>query len=280
VNRLSKGFADIIAAHKGIRIMLIFLFKLLITPVFIGTATLAGRRWGPVVNGLLVSLPLTTGPISFILASEYGRKFASKAAAGNLAGQVSMCLFCLTYSLLAQKRYWQVSAIAAIAAFLATTFVLNRVSWQLLPAFITLLSVIALVAFIVPQRRVALAVSAPPRWDLPARMGIATMFVIVLTSVANVLGPQLSGLISTFPIFGVLFAVFTHFQQGPQAASNLLRGIVLGSVAYAAFFLTVGVCLIPLGMALTYLLALLVALLVSGFFYLVTKREGLRLAAK
>ena len=258
--------------------MVIILFKLLITPIFIGSATLAGRRWGPVVNGLVVGLPLTTGPISFIIANEYGLPFATRAAAGNLAGQVSMCVFCLTYSLVAQKNNWKVSASAAVVAFLATTFILNRVSWQLLPAFLILMAAIALVASIVPQQNVASVVSVPPRWDLPARIGIATTFVIVLTTVANVLGPQLSGLISTFPIFGVLFAVFTHFQQGPQAASNLLRGIVLGSMAYAAFFLTVGVCLIPLGMALTYALALLVALLVSGFFYLVTKREGRRLS--
>ena len=257
--------------------MVIILFKLLITPILISSATLAGRRWGPVVNGLVVGLPLTTGPISFILANEYGLKFATTAAAGNLAGQVSMCVFCLTYSLVAQKSGWKVSATVAIAAFLATTFILNRVSWQLQPAFLILMGAIALVARIVPQRPLALAVSAPPRWDLSARIGIATTFVIVLTTAANVLGPQLSGLISTFPIFGVLFAVFTHFQQGPQAASNLLRGIVLGSVAYTAFFLTIGVCLIPLGMALMYVLAPLAALLVSGFFYFVTKRESLRL---
>jgi hypothetical protein len=125
---------------------------------------------------------------------------------------------------------------------------------------------------------VALAVIAPPKWDLPARIAIATTFVIVLTTLANMLGPQLSGLISTFPIFGVVFAVFTHSQQGPKAASNLLRGIVLGSVAYAFFFLTIGLCLIPTGMALTYVLAPLAALLVSGFFYFITKREGRRLA--
>jgi hypothetical protein len=258
--------------------MAILLLKLFITPILISTATLAGRRWGPVVSGLVVGLPLTTGPISFILANEYGLAFATKAAVGNLAGQVSMCVFCLTYSLLAQKSSWKVSAPLAVSAFLLTTFVLNQVSWQLLPAFIILALAIALVASIVPQRRVAVAVTAPPKWDLPARIAIATTFVIVLTTVANVLGPQLSGLISTFPIFGVVFAVFTHSQQGSQAAANLLRGIVLGSVAYACFFLTIALCLIPIGMALTYVLALLAALVVSGFFYFLTKRAGRRLA--
>ena len=72
--------------------MNVWLFKLLATPAFIGLATLAGRRWGPVVNGLLVGLPLTTGPVSLILAYQYGPAFAAKAAAGNLAGQVSMVL--------------------------------------------------------------------------------------------------------------------------------------------------------------------------------------------
>jgi ethanolamine transporter EutH len=220
--------------------MNITLFKLLVTPFFIGFATLAGRRWGAVVNGLIVGLPLTTGPISFILANQYGLEFATKAAIGNLAGQVSMCIFCLTYSLLAQKCNWLISAIVAIAAFLTTTMVLNSVTWQLFPAFVVLIVMIVLVSWSIPQHSVTRYTVAPPNWDLPARIGLATTFVIMLTTFANVLGPQLSGLISTFPIFGVIFAAFTHNQQGTQAASNLLRGIVLGSVSYAFFFLVMG----------------------------------------
>lgn len=256
------------------------LFKLLITPFFIGSATLAGRRWGPVVNGLVVGLPLTTGPISFILANEYGLRFATKAAAGNLAGQVSMCMFCLTYSLAARRAGWKVCAATAISTFLATTFALNTVSWELLPAFAVLLITIAGVITIVPQRDVAVSTAPPPRWDLPARIVVATTFVVALTTLANSLGPQLSGLVSTFPIFGVVFAAFTHFQQGPQATTNLLRGIVLGSISYAFFFLTIGVCLIPLGIAATYSLAFLAAMLGSGFFYWVTQRETRHLASR
>ncbi len=259
--------------------MAILLFKLLVTPIFIGSATWAGRRWGPVVNGLVVGLPLTTGPISFILANEYGLEFATRAAAGNLAGQVSMCVFCLVYSLVSQKQRWPVSAASAIAAFAATTAALNTASWQLLPAFATLVVAIAIVVSVVRQSPVTAAVMVPPKWDLPARIGVATTFVVVLTTAANTLGPQLSGLVSTFPIFGVVFAAFTHHQQGPQAAANLMRGIVLGSVSYAFFFLVIGVCLIPLGIAPTYALAVLAALGVSGFFYWLTRREGRRLSA-
>ena len=251
---------------------MILLFKLLITPVLIGCVTLAGRRWGPAVNGLLVGLPLTSGPISFILAHQYGLAFAAQAAVGNLAGQVSMCIFCLVYSFASQKSHWLASALIAITAFMLTTLLLNHFSWQLFPAFILLLTAIALVARLIPRYALAKNVSVPPKWDLPARMVTATVFVILLTTFANVLGPQLSGLLAPFPIFGVVFATFTHAQQGAKAAANLLRGIVLGSLAYTSFFLIVGALLIHWGIIMTYIIALIAAILVSGIFYFITSR--------
>jgi hypothetical protein len=252
--------------------MNIVLFKLIATPFFIGAATLAGRRWGSVVNGLIVGLPLTTGPISFILANQYGLEFATKAASGNLAGQVSMCVFCLTYSLVAQKGNWMISAASAITSYLAMTVILNGFAWQLFPAFIVLLIAIILILRIIPQYAATQNRSAPPRWDLPARIIIATVFVISLTAFANILGAQLSGLISTFPIFGVIFATFTHIQQGVKTVSNLLRGIVFGSVSYAFFFIVIGICLKPFGIAMTYIIALGAAMIVSGIFYFATRK--------
>src|SRR6266403_1907809 len=54
--------------------------KLVLTPALIGTATLAGRRWGQSVGGWLVGLPLTTGPVAFFIALDHGTAFAVAAA--------------------------------------------------------------------------------------------------------------------------------------------------------------------------------------------------------
>ena len=59
--------------------------KALLAPLLILLATLAGRRWGPGVGGWLAGLPLTSGPVSLILALEQGPEFAARAA---LAGWV------------------------------------------------------------------------------------------------------------------------------------------------------------------------------------------------
>jgi hypothetical protein len=37
--------------------------KLVLTPLLVAMASLAGRRWGPLLSGWLVALPLTSGPI-------------------------------------------------------------------------------------------------------------------------------------------------------------------------------------------------------------------------
>ena len=78
--------------------MTVFLFKLIVTPIFIGSVTLAGRRWGPAFSGLLMGLPLTSGPISIFLALQYGPAFAARAVVGNLA-LVAPCVLLISGAL-------------------------------------------------------------------------------------------------------------------------------------------------------------------------------------
>jgi F0F1-type ATP synthase assembly protein I len=243
----------------------VFLFKLLMTPIFIGAVTLAGRRWGPAVSGLLMGLPLTSGPVSVFLALQFGPAFAARAAVGNLAGQASGCAFCLTYGLAARKWPWTVCVPVSLLVFLGCTALLDRFTWSLLSAGILLLAAIILAHRWLPRRPCAAVRSSPPRWDLPARMLVATAFVLALTSCARFLGPQMSGLIAPFPVFGLVLAAFTHRRQGPAAVAGLLRGNVLGSLAVIAFFLVAGGGLASRApLPAVYLLAALAATLTSG----------------
>ena len=246
---------------------MLFVLKLCLTPLLIGGVALAGRRWGPLVSGLLIGLPLTTGPVSFFLAVEQGTAFATQAAVGGLLGQVSICLFCLAYSRSAPRLSWPLSTLCASLAFLLSTALLNLGHWTIWAALALLLLAIGSILRIMPKGMPSAIALKPPRWDLPARMLVATGFVLVITAVANQLGPQLSGLIAPFPVFGLVFAAFAHAQQGSEACAVVLRGIVLGSGAYTAFFAIVGFGLPVLGIALTYPLAALAAIGISGLFY-------------
>ena len=73
--------------------MALFLFKLIGAPLFLAAATLAARRWGETVGGLIIALPLVSGPISVVLAVEHGADFAVNAALGSLVGTAALAFF-------------------------------------------------------------------------------------------------------------------------------------------------------------------------------------------
>ena len=231
------------------------LLKLLLAPTLILLATLAGRRWGPAVGGWLAGLPLTSGPVSLILALEHGPEFAARAALGTLFGLISLAAFCLAYGVAARRLPWGASLGAALAAFGVSTLAFHGVTLPLGLAF-------GLVCVVLAAVGAAMVGHGPPRpaprlvaGDLAVRMALAALLVLLLTSAAGLLGPALAGSLSPIPVFGALLAVFAHRDQGAAAAVQLLRGMVLGSFGFAAFLLMVSGLLDRLALAPTYALA-------------------------
>jgi hypothetical protein len=251
----------------------ILLFKLVMTPLFIGAVSLAGRRWGPAVSGLLVGLPLSSGPISLFMALQYGSAFAAKAAVGNVVGMASSCLFFLVYGLAARRWRWFPCALAALLAFGLSTLLCNRLSWNLGSAILLLLAMILAVPRLLGREPAAQPPMPPPAWDLPARMAAATAFVCALTGSAQALGPQLSGLIAPLPVFGVVLGSFIHHRQGAAGSLRYFRGNAVGALAFIGFFAVVGPGLGRAPLPVVYLLASLGSMAASGLAFLAIHRK-------
>lgn len=243
---------------------MILALKLLLTPLLIALATLAGRRWGPAVSGWFIGFPLTSGPVSLILALHYGSPFAAQAAIGNLGGLASISLFCLAYTLTARRWSAWASLASGIGAYLLVTAIWNQFQLALWPTVAIALVINGLVIRMIPKGSVAVPAASTSWWDIPVRMVIATSFVFTLTTLASRLGPQLSGLLTPFPIFGSVLAAFAHRQQGPEAARHFLRGHAMSLFGFAAFFLVVAALLPDIPMLWTYLLAAFAAIVMNG----------------
>ena len=229
--------------------------KLILTPLLIASVTLVGRRWGAGVSGWLMGFPAHFGAGFDLFGIAVREGFCRQGGGGTLAGIASVCVFCLVYSLVSRKAGWPVSAEAAITAFFSAIFLWNMASLALLPTMIIDVIVVALILLAIPRRQTFEGTVAPPRWDIPARMLVATAFVVGLTTFAANLGAQLSGLLSPFPTFSTVIAVFTHHQQGADTASQLLLGVVVGTFSFLSFFLVVAVLLPVAPILLTYLAA-------------------------
>ncbi|MGH2516191.1 MAG: hypothetical protein ACRDHP_11100 [Ktedonobacterales bacterium] len=256
--------------------MTTLVLKLMLTPALIGIASLAGRRWGPAVSGWLVGLPFTSGPIAFFLALNSGLPFATSAAAGILTGTLSQAAFALAYAALAHRHRWPLPFVAGCVAFGAATVALQFVHLPIGWRFVLALAALTLTLSLLPTGTKAdgnIQV-APPWWDLPARMGVATALVVLLTAAAPALGAYLTGLLAPFPIYASILTIFAHRERGYGAAINVLRGLQLGLLAFASFFLVIGTLLEPLGLAPAFLLAIGIALLVqSGSLWLLRRGE-------
>ena len=244
--------------------------KLVLTPALIAIATLVGRRFGPSISGWLVGLPFTSGPVSLFLALEQGTSFAATAAAGSIGGVSASAVFAVAYAATARRFRWPAALAVASLAFAAAVVVLRTVPLESgLPLPLLALYVGGVAAAIVgirfiPAPGVLDEAPEPPRWDLPARMILATVLVIVITSAAPILGPQLSGLLTTYPIYAAVLAVFAHEQRGGAAAAQVVRGLCYGIIAFATFFLAIGAFIDRVGILPAFAAAGTGALLVQA----------------
>lgn len=255
----------------------ILILKLTLTPALIAVASLASRRWGAEVGGWIVGIPFTSGPIAFFLAIGPGVDFATDAAVGIMAGAASQAAFALAYSWTALRFGWTVCAIAATVAFAIATAALDvfRAGAQITLVLAVLSLLIALAALPRQSKTAAPPPNTLPWWDLPARMLVATVFVVALTSAAPVLGARLSGLLSPFPVYAAVLCVFAHRLQGVGPAIGVMRGLLLGLFSFAAFFAALALLLVPGGIAVAFAVAIAAALVFQAASLVVGRRLGL-----
>ncbi len=216
--------------------MAVVLAKLLLAPACVVAVSLAGRRWGVAVAGILGGLPVVAGPILVVLTLVHGRPFGAEAAAGTLLGLAALTLFVVVYGRVGERIGPVPSLLAGWAAFLLGVAFLQLFDP---PPPVSLVFVAAcfaagLASLPAPPAAPA-AVPAPPWWDLPARALAALAMVIALTAAAGALGPNLSGLLAPFPIITSVLAVFTHAHGDRDQVRVLLRNFLVGFYGFAVF---------------------------------------------
>lgn len=241
----------------------IFLFKLLLMPPLIGGITVIARRWGTGFGGWIGGFPWVAGPISVFLAIEQGPAFAAASSVGALAGSVGTICFAFIYATVAQRFPWLPSVLMSYAAYFAVATLSRYVPLNLPGAFLLNILVLSVVLWKFPRPPVPVAASSPPRFDIPLRMAVATLFVLTLTQVANLLGADWSGLLTPFPILTSTLAVFTHVQQGPQQSARIVRGILTAGYGFSVFLALIGYLLPRFGIPATYALATAAAAVIN-----------------
>ncbi len=240
----------------------LLLVKLLLAPALVVGSSLAGRRWGHEVSGLLVAMPLVAGPILLITELEHGRHFAADAAAASLLGLGALAAFVVTFAQVARRAGWLSAVLAGWVAFLAVALAFGQTEIPAGIGFALAAGAFALGPRLLPrdppERDRPLA--RLPAWDLPARAAATALLVLGLTGAAAGLGPRMTGVLTPFPVSNTVLAAFVLVLEGSVQLDEFFRGFLTGAYGFATFCLLVAVLTIPLGPAGAFPLALCGAL--------------------
>jgi hypothetical protein len=241
----------------------VLLLKLTLTPLLIGGASLAARRWGPAVAGWIVALPLTSGPVLFFVALDHGTAFASGAAVGTTLGLGAIVAYSLGFVAVLSRGPLAALA-AATAAYIGAGLVLQAVAGgpYLLLAALVAVSIVAALR-ILPPSTGGPSSRRHPSWDLPARIIVGTALVVGLTTIAPLLGPTVSGIVTTFPVYVSVLTVFAFLGDGPPAAIGVLRGALIGLPGTVAFYVPIHFMVASAGVAPAFALSIAITSLIG-----------------
>jgi flagellar biogenesis protein FliO len=255
--------------------------KLLLGPALVIGASLAARRFGPRLGGVVAGLPAITAPILIVVAIDHGLSFAVDAATAALLGMVGLLAFVLTYAWVSHRVSWMAALGAGWAASSIVTAGLDQVHVGPYTAVLIVSVASVLTLALLPRARPgAPSGGTQQRWDLALRGGCTLIPILAVTGTASLLGSHLSGLLAGFPVIAPILAAFTHAQHGAAEAIRLLHGLTIGFVAYGVFCLVVSISLRELGIAASFALATVLTLVAQGIVLVLTRARDRELLAE
>jgi hypothetical protein len=242
--------------------MFFLLLRILLAPLAVLVGTVAQRRFGHAISGLIVGLPLTSLPLLWLVALQHGTAFASTMTGALLVGSIAEAVVLWLYARLTMH----VSPVMALGGTLA--------AFALVAGAVNFLKLSAVLAAMITAVGFALALRLWPsnaqdttlqsgRSRLWLRLVLSAVFTLVIVSLAGRLGPVVSGLVDALPAMSLMMAFMTHQEHGANASSTFLRGVTRGSFSYVVAMLVLAETLRSGNVMLAFALAMGAALAVQ-----------------
>jgi uncharacterized membrane protein (GlpM family) len=242
--------------------------KMATAALFVIIATIAAERSGPLIGGLIATLPVSAGPAYVFLALDHEPAFIAESALASLALNAATAIYAAAYVLFAQNRRFAVAVPGAVVVWLAVVALVALIPWTTLTALLFNLAIFPVCLWIVARFR---HVAAPPtklRWyDFAARALLVAFLVAAVVSLSFQIGPALTGILAAFPVVFTSIMFILHRRIGGRAAAAVLANAILGLAGFGAAVLTLHLAAIPLGSPAALTLALAVSILWNLMVY-------------
>lgn len=213
---------------------LTLLVKMAITAAFVVAATVTAERVGPLIGGLVATLPIGAGPVYVFLALDHDAHFIAQSAVASLAINAVNVIFAMSYALLAQTRSRAVSMALAFLVWLVLASGVLAIHWTFVGVMLVNGVVLSVCLWLArPLRHVRVAGFRTQWTDLALRTALVASLVGVVVTFSFQLGPGGSGILAVFPVVLLSIMFILHDRVGEPASAAVLANAVLGLVGFA-----------------------------------------------
>jgi len=230
--------------------------KLGSTAAVVVLVCLVVERSGPVLGGLIATLPISAGPTFVFLAMEHDAAFIGASALGGIRALTGTLAFIIIYGL-AVPRWGLLAGLPAALAGWALTVTAPRPDsiWAGAAIF-----AVAMAAGLVLLRRVRAVRPAlrggSSRWDVPMRALAAMLLVALALALGRAFGPAAAGIAALAPIIMTSLGLMLHRRLGGAGAASVLANSLPGIIGNAVAVVTLNRTAVGLGSAGALILAL------------------------
>lgn len=222
--------------------------RMAVTAAFLVAATAIAERAGPLVGGLVATLPISAGPVYVFLALDHDASFIAASALASLTANGVTGLFALVYILVAQVRGPLASLAIALGFWLCAIFLVRSFAWTL-PGALAFNATSYLIA-VPTARRFRSARFRPPRrrwYDVPLRATLVAVLVATVVGLSARVGPTLTGMLAVFPVVLTSLILIFHPRIGGPATAALIANTLPGLVGFGVAILALHLAAVPLG---------------------------------
>ncbi|MAD45285.1 MAG: hypothetical protein CMI02_17495 [Oceanospirillaceae bacterium] len=234
---------------------MLILAKILITFLTVLLLAKVAERMSPRHAGLLAGFPLGTAIALYFFGWQQGADFAAESAVYTLSGLSSAICLAFGYWLVIRRlpalRWLPLAMLSGFGCFFAASYLL-----QYLPPVPGLsLAVVAAAIMLfrtlfrhipethidneaAPQNRLSQLLAGKTA-TLLFRASIATASILLITALADVLGPARAGLLAAFPVSFFPLILILHISHGARVLSCTIKHYPDGIGALAVYALAV-----------------------------------------
>jgi hypothetical protein len=246
--------------------------KLLLIACTVYLSSLAARRGGHGLAGLVTGMPMIIGPILGLVLIDHGPVVTERIAWSTITCFPATLLHVLVFSVAARRFAWPVCLLLATVFFLLAAVALSCLA---LPrGLAALLAAVSPSLAVVLMSRSSLKSETPnPTATMPAataavqipasevlfRIAAAVAMAAAIIVGADHFPSFVSGLLLAIPIAGAVLPCFTLPRYGHLATQTLLKGFARGLNGFCVFCISLAVLLALVHPGTAFFLALCAA---------------------